>query len=164
MRPRAPDPLHSRDEAPSAALRPDVPLGLHPRVLHTDVEAILAEIGADAARYLERLVRDADRDWRSALDFLRTAGWRAEELRAACAALNGDHLAYDPGQPASWIGAELLDARVTGLCAEHGVAPDRWADAVERVGEREHEARCLATVAREFWRMNPRFHRALDGT
>jgi hypothetical protein len=134
--------------------------------LDADVEAILDDISrgqSTASSYLEDLVRDAERDWRTALSHLRAAGWQDPELRAACDVLNGYLLGYEPGQPASWIGLELADAERLNATAsvKHDIAPTRWTEVVGRVHVSEAEARCLLLVVREFWRMNPRLDRAL---
>lgn len=134
--------------------------------LEHDVEGILDEVAggqSSATEYISKLIRDAERDWRSALDTLAAAGWRRAELRAALDALNGYGMVSEHGRPASWLAIELADAeRLNGVCMQHDASPERWAAHVDRLGKHETEARALAALAREFWRHNPRVERAVD--
>lgn len=133
--------------------------------LDPDVEAILDDIGAgqsSASAYIEDLVRDAERDWRTAHQQLNDRGWRPVELLAACEVLNGWGLLSDYGRPASWLAIELADGqRLNDICRKWDVSPERWQAHIQRLADDELEARALACVAREFWRHNTRLERVL---
>jgi hypothetical protein len=130
--------------------------------LDADVEAILEDISTgqgSASAYVSDLVRDAEREWRTANKHLRAAGWGELELCAAFDALNGWML----DQPPRWAAAELADAaKLNGLCEKWDVTPDRWTELCGRIEASADEARALVVLAREFWRFNPRVERLVN--
>lgn len=118
--------------------------------LPADAEAILevvsgGELGASG--YVAELVRDADRDWRTALGLLLQVGWSGLELRSACAALNGCR--GDPADALEWNGPASVDEV-------------RWGDLVAEVRGRPAVAVAIVALAREFWRYNPAVPKAME--
>jgi hypothetical protein len=133
--------------------------------LARDVQEILTDVAtgpSSASAYVEALVRDAEHDWRTSLNHLREAGWDNAALCAACDVLNGYHLAYDPGRPATWAAMELQDAQaLNGICAKWDLDPAEWTSKIIQVRGHELLARALLTLVREFWRHNARVDRAI---
>lgn len=128
--------------------------------LDTTTLDILAEQG-NASRYVDQLVQDAERDWLEALRALREAGWRGAEMIALCDVLNG----YWAHGPPTWIAQEMHDAQALNRTAErHDVSPERWAELTRQAAEHTELARACITLAREFWRMNPRVERVILGS
>lgn len=130
---------------PSIKLTPDA-----------DVLDILRE-QPNGSRYVTTLVRDAETRWRACLDRLRASGWSADEVLAACDALNGYHLLPDV-RPATWAAVDLAE---TPLVEKWGLDPDRWQARIGRVRADEIEARCLLEVTAQFWRHDPRVEAAI---
>ena len=118
--------------------------------LEDDVVGMVTSAGGPkgATRYIETLVRNAWRDWRSGLDLLARHGWRTNDVLAACSALNGF---TDMRPRGEMLALELQDIASPGENRDWGLDLDHWRMLVRELAADDDVAYALWTIVREFW-------------
>ncbi len=115
--------------------------------LDPDAEALLGRVG-NASEYLSRTIMRRSRQWTSALDLLRSAGWTGTELVVACEALNGYWLSGNAVH-----GAYLVEVLEDGL-GEAEVKKTSWKIQLGALADDPGQAAALADLVDEFWSGN----------
>ncbi len=115
--------------------------------LDRDAEALLGRVG-NASEYLSRTITRRWRQWTSAVELLRSAGWSGPELLVACEILNGYWLAGNAAHGAYL--ASVLDAGVAKVSLKGAAWKSRSAALAKDAGQ----AAALAIVVDEYWSGN----------
>ncbi len=112
--------------------------------LDLGAEALLGRVG-NASQYLSRTITRRSRQWTSALELLRAAGWSGPELVVACEILNGYWLA---GESAD--GVYLASALRTGVDRTVSGKSAWWRKRCQALAAYPGEATALAILVDEF--------------
>jgi len=110
----------------------------------------------NASAYIEKSI---DHRWARAvmaLDYLRSLGWRSNELLAACDILNGLWLHVHAPE---WHGSSMTDG--PEYADKWGVPRDRWQTLADNVSAGGATAFCLDLVVSEFWTGNSYLNRMI---
>jgi len=118
--------------------------------LSDEAQSILDQVD-NYSGYVDALIKQHARDWTEALARLLAAGWRAEELEAACEALSG----YNLGQwsrGGHFVAAELERAqeRTRVFSAREGTPARRRTKLLKQLAADNTLSTALALVVREF--------------
>lgn len=130
--------------------------------LESSTVELLKRVG-NQSLYITALVEQRWRDWQVALDHLRSAGWMAQEIEAACHCLNGYSATYSEYTS---LGMRLsIELLVHERHCAAGIPEGRWAQLRARLRDGvgcDELARALYTVAIEYWYGNEACKRRIE--
>jgi hypothetical protein len=125
--------------------------------LAPDIINLLERVG-NISDYIDHVVRQRFQRATQALYALQRAGWKPNEILAACDVLNG---------PWRIVHAPTLhwDSMVDGFefVKEWDITPDRWLELTKQVSTSEHLAFSIDLVVSEYWAGNNYIKKLLTG-
>jgi len=117
--------------------------------LEDEAHALLDGVG-NISEYVGKLILQHGRDWTESLARLRECGWQAEEILAACEALQGYGLS-NFGRNGAFLAEELERLEQVSACfASRDVAAVRRRWCLKQLATDFAVAHALVTVAREY--------------
>lgn len=128
--------------------------------LDDDVAGLLERVG-NRSGYIANTIRARWEEWQNALSVVVAAGWRRDEVLAACDASSG--LFHHGPMPGPRMAAELADAAaLNGLCAKWSIGEERWGELVRGVHQDTELSHALWTISREHHARNRELGQKLE--